>query len=152
METKADLDKIRQLATEFRLAIEACTEVRKLIYTLKDFPSGSCGDATLLLAKYLEENGCGKFSYYLGGRSKHSHAWLQRGNLIVDITADQFEDQTQSVIVTVDQGWHSHFDGKEEHVADMDIYDLHTKSMLRAGYSSVLKILQSLKTSGGFVA
>jgi hypothetical protein len=80
-----------------------------LIITLREFPRGSCGDATLLLAKYLEENKCGKFDYVCGEREEFSHAWLQRDRLIVDITADQFDDQNSPVIVTEDHDWHSQF-------------------------------------------
>lgn len=38
-----------------------------------------------------------------------SHAWLERGSWIVDITADQFPDVTESVIVTQDRDWYNRY-------------------------------------------
>jgi hypothetical protein len=81
-----------------------------------NFPRNSCDHASALLGRYFQEqgfdvvyvnNGC------RGGSSwKDSHAWLEIGDLIVDITADQFSDQTERVIVTTDHTWHSTFYGQ----------------------------------------
>lgn len=64
--------------------------------TLQDFPHGSCGDATLLLGHYLTAQGHGEFRYYFGWRCGKSHAWLQAGSVIVDITGDQFDVSDRS--------------------------------------------------------
>jgi hypothetical protein len=84
------LNKIRQLATAFRAGIENC-DPAKMILTMRQFPRGSCGDASLLLARYLRENGAGEFQYVLGerGEGNHwtSHAWLEQAEVIVDIAA-----------------------------------------------------------------
>jgi len=77
----------------FRHAIEACDR-SALPITFENFPAGSCGDAALILGKYLEERGFGLFDYVLGERGGRSHAWLQRGHLVVDITGDQFDDMS----------------------------------------------------------
>jgi hypothetical protein len=92
----------------------------------------------LLLAKYLEENGFGIFHYMLGCRAGCSHAWLQQGSLIVDITADQFGDVGEQVIVTTWSPWHIGFNGEVEHVADYKIYDENTRAMLGGAYHLVL--------------
>jgi hypothetical protein len=44
--------EIRYLATRFRNAIEAC-DPAGLPIGMQNFPLGACGDAALLLAKYL---------------------------------------------------------------------------------------------------
>ncbi len=100
----------------FRNAIER-TDKRKLFLTLQNFPHGSCGDAVLLLGHYLKNNDFGKIDYMLGERETEtndgfrSHAWLQRESLVIDITADQFEDFKEPVFVQSDSQWHEEFNG-----------------------------------------
>jgi hypothetical protein len=135
-----DLSEIRRLATEFREAIERCPRHR-LPITFTEFPRGACGDAVLLLAKYLERNGHAGFAYVLGMRSGGSHAWLSRDALIVDITADQFEDQSQSVIVDTCSIWHASFrlhPEDQQHPADFEKYDEATVSTLAKAYVAIV--------------
>jgi hypothetical protein len=135
-----DHSAIRALATEFRQAIERCPRER-LPITFADFPRGACGDAVLLLAKYLEENGYTGFAYVLGMRSGGSHAWLGRGALIVDITADQFEDQSQSIIVDTQSSWHASFrlhSEDRQHPANFERYDKATAATLANAFMAVV--------------
>lgn len=132
-----DTNKLIELATRFRAAIMKC-DPKFLIITLKNFPNGACGDAALLLAKYLEDNECGKFDYVLGYRKGKSHAWLQRDSVIVDITADQFQDQDKPVIVTEDHTWHSQFNIENRHMADFTSYDKSTVNILLQTYKQIL--------------
>lgn len=135
-----DLNVLTRLAILFRAAIQRC-DPQCLPVTLRNFSHGSCGDAALLLAKYLQENGCGIFDYMLGQREGHSHAWLQRDDLIIDISGDQFDDQNVSVIVTRDNSWHTGFNGHALHVADFCIYDQHTASELWMAYEIIKRAL-----------
>lgn len=57
-----------------------------------------------------KRKGFGRWEYVTGWRGRSSHAWLRQGNVIVDVTADQFPDMDQPVIVTTDDGWHRQFD------------------------------------------
>ena len=61
---------------------------------LKNFPYACCGNASNLVATYLEAQGYGGFEYVLGQNEEEtkSHAWLfsLQSNSIVDLTADQF--------------------------------------------------------------
>ncbi len=132
------LEEIEKLATAFRAAIVKC-DPKHLPNTLQNFPRGACGDAALLLAKYLKDNNCGDFLYVLGQRKNHSHAWLQSNDLIVDITADQFKDSTFQVIVTEDHSWHSGFNGKVQHKADICVYDQHTVGTLLNAYKRIVE-------------
>jgi hypothetical protein len=55
------------------------------------------------------------FEYICGNKHKSdgspsSHAWLQNGGWIVDITADQFPDVDEPVIVTNSSEWHQQWD------------------------------------------
>ena len=130
------MNKIKEHATLFRSAILKC-DPKSLPITLQGFPGGACGDAALLLAKYLQENNLGQYNYMIGQREGRSHAWLQNNDFIVDITADQFIDQSDTVIVTKDNSWHSIFNGEALHVADINIYDENTKAMLQNAYMTI---------------
>ena len=91
-------EAITKLAVSFRAAVEACPRER-LPITFQSFPRGSCGDACLLLGAWLEDSGHTGFYYICGQRNSQSHAWLQRADLIVDITADQFGPNLPPVYV-----------------------------------------------------
>jgi len=73
-----------------------------------------------------------------GQGAYQSHAWLQRGNLIIDITADQFPEVEDPVIVTTRSPWHEQFEGEPQHVADYRIYDDFTVARLHAAYTKIV--------------
>ncbi|KQV15006.1 hypothetical protein ASC97_31425 [Rhizobium sp. Root1203] len=52
--------------------------------------SGACDDASLLLARFLKENGHGMFQRMSGKRGDDTHVWLEQGGFVIDITGDQF--------------------------------------------------------------
>jgi hypothetical protein len=111
--------ELHQLATKFRKAILSCPRANFSAYQrkhLQDFPTQSCDVASLLLAYYLREKGCEIVEKVSGCRNfgrpdEECHAWLEVDGWIVDITADQFQDLDDPVIVTAVKGqtWHSHF-------------------------------------------
>jgi hypothetical protein len=126
-----------QLAHRFRDAILRSNPRASRLATLRDFPTGACGDASLLLAKYLQVNGCGRSHYMVGKRKGRTHAWLQLADFTIDITADQFEDQDAGVIVSADSPWHSSFQGKIQNVADFCLYDRRSAFELTAAYEVI---------------
>ena len=132
--------RITELARVFRSVLEH-TDPEHLPITLRSFPHGACGDAALLLAKFLEQHGHRGFGYMLGSRGEWSHAWLQRGLLVVDITADQFDDVTAPVIVSTCSDWHAALNGKAENSADFTQYDARTSGMLAAAYERICALL-----------
>lgn len=89
------------------------------------FPNGWCDDCSRVLGVLLREQGESGFERVVGRRGEHlekSHVWLRRGDLIVDITADQFQDEiTASVMVTTDHVWH---DGWEQYSEELEEIDL----------------------------
>ncbi len=129
-----------ELATAFRKAIEACPRSR-LPITFSNFPRGSCGDVTLLLGAFLIEQGYEPFHYLLGEHGTSSHAWLQRGKLVIDITADQFSDCDCSVIVSDSSEWHLQLNGKQQHIADYHVFGDPTKTILGGAYSLIISNL-----------
>jgi len=94
----------------FRRALEVGVLLH--LVQFEAFPAGACGDTCLLLARWLEANGFGCWEYVTGWRDRWSLAWLQQAGVIVDVTADQFPDMKQPVIVSTDDAWHRHFNGQ----------------------------------------
>jgi hypothetical protein len=112
------LAMVHALAAGLRAAI-AALPVADRPYGLAGFPVGSCGDACLLLGALFADAGIEGFLYVCGERGTQidrtwtSHAWLQRGDLIVDITADQFADAPRGIIVEEHSAWHAQFECEE---------------------------------------
>jgi hypothetical protein len=108
--------RISTIAQDMRRAIEAAPK-DKLPFPMAKFPRAACMDASLLLGAYLVDCGENDFLYVCGERGLQddktwtSHGWLARDNLIVDITADQFEDAPTAVIVERNSVWHRQFRG-----------------------------------------
>jgi hypothetical protein len=132
------------LVSLFRLAILRSRSSTLHLATLQEFPRGACGDASLLLAKYLEVNNCGHSFYVLGERHGQQHAWLQLEEFIIDITADQFDDQDAGVIVTTESAWHASFNGKIHNVADFCLYDRTSVFLLTRAYQAITSCLKTL--------
>ena len=118
-----DLIEIQRLAVKMRDGIESIPLSERPI-GLQAFPLGACSDASLLLGAYLKDCGHGKFTLISAERgcvedhSWVSHAWLMRGRLIVDITADQFEDAPKHLIFTSPSLWHKTFKVKDKWPGD----------------------------------
>jgi hypothetical protein len=114
--------------------------------TMRDFPNGSCGDASLLLARYLRDNNAGEFQYVLGERGvgEHwtSHAWLEQNEIVVDITADQFEGFAIPVLVSISSPFHDEFEKNRDQTSDYRDYDVNTRHNLESTYSAILSCVQ----------
>jgi hypothetical protein len=111
-----ELAKTKALATAMRTAIEkARASFPSGASTLRYFPHRCCHSATRLLVLYFHENGLSGFTevtadLYKSGLSndeEERHVWLEKGGVVVDITADQFDTANEKVIVTRASDWHS---------------------------------------------
>jgi hypothetical protein len=128
-----------------------------MLVSFEKFPRGSCGDAALLLGTYLIEQGFGVFAYITGGRGRRSpepdtwqsHAWLRQGDVIVDVTADQFPEVTEAVIVTTTSPWHATFTQQSLGAADFRRYDESTRCVLGNAYRRILDAAEALDPQGG---
>ncbi len=143
--TEIDLARVKSLAVQFRAAFERC-DPNRLPDTLKQFPYGACGDAVLLLARFLREQGIETpFTYVPGQRGAspdlQSHIWLEAEGVVVDITADQFPEVAEPVIVAGNSAWHETFtkDTDMLHAADYRIDDQPTVARLNGAYRAVLE-------------
>lgn len=74
---EVDILYLRELSLQFRNAIIKYG-IKRLPISFHGFPMGSCGDASLLLGKYLDEMGLGQFDYVCGEIGRQSHAWLEK--------------------------------------------------------------------------
>jgi len=114
---------VRAVAHRFRAALEGGGLSLPI---LVDFPKGACGAASQLLGQYLIDSGLGDWRYCLGFQcdSLASHAWLERDGLTLDITADQFPDVAERVLLTAKPTWHqaNFIRSGAGHVAGLDWY------------------------------
>ena len=101
-----DRHRVKVIASTVRQAIEQCPPAE---LPWPAFPRGACGDVSLILGQVLDDEGITGFQYVCGNKYEpfSSHAWLQKGEWIIDITADQFPDVAEPVIVADDSAWHS---------------------------------------------
>jgi hypothetical protein len=135
-----NLPLVERLAHRMRLAIEG-VPASLLPLTMSKFPTGSCGDACLLLGTYLLDSGLPAFDYVCGDRGSHatntwtSHAWLASGGLIVDITADQFPDAPGKVIVSEASDWHKTFAVDRTYPSDFRVWSGYGTHHLHSMYS-----------------
>ncbi|ASA21276.1 hypothetical protein [Paenibacillus donghaensis] len=132
--------KIYDSATLFRRAIEKMDiSEYSMSPWFNRFPRACCGDASNLLAKYLREQHGVETIYVCGWRKGQSHAWLEYNDLIIDITADQFEEIFEPAVVTTDKTFHSRFLNQKYSDSDFNKFDSRSIVRLRALYVNVLK-------------
>jgi hypothetical protein len=103
-----DINRIGEIASLVRRAIESCSASE---LPWRTFPKAACGDTSLVLGQFLHEAGFVDVEYICGDKYRadgkgDSHAWLRYEGLIVDITADQFPEVEEKVILTRSSEWH----------------------------------------------
>jgi hypothetical protein len=88
------------------------------------FPLDHCKAASFMFGHYLltfcsvEKD---RLYYVWGARDKNTHGWIEYDGWIVDLTADQHEDETRPVIVEKieDSLWHQNFLGQSKYVFNL---------------------------------
>ncbi len=112
----------------FKTAIESSNPSARPI-GLREFPFGSCSDASFILGSYLKHLGYGEFKHICGQRGTHednswtTHAWLEKNDLIIDITCNQFEEVTEDLIISDSSIWHLSFSRDSSEIADVYLRD-----------------------------
>ncbi len=118
-----EISIITELASTFRLLIENTNEKDFGKSTwFNDFPFGCCADTSELLAEYLRGNGV-ETQLVRGTYGVLTHAWLEYKDYIIDITADQFCDVQEKIIVTDNKEWYAKFNVQERRNVDFDDMD-----------------------------
>lgn len=117
-----DENAIDEAVHHFRQVLNAHHEL--LGENFRYFPRGCCMDASELLAAYLKDKCLGTFALVTGlrhdGDQLQSHAWLEKGNLIIDVTADQFAFYEEQSLVTKDRTWYEQFSAQRRTKVDGD--------------------------------
>jgi hypothetical protein len=128
------LERVRAEATRVRAAFEA----GPLPDPLPRFPRGACRLSSLALAAHLRRQGLGDWelcsSFRQEGPFTQTHAWLERDGVLLDITADQFNDrvplQAVPVLLGTDHSWHAQFEPPNRHPAVPFDSDMHALAVI----------------------
>jgi len=140
--------QIIEMAMRFRAAIESIPPEARPI-CMQSFPRGACGDTALLFGAFLVDQEVSGFKYIRGERGSQendtwtTHAWLQRDDLVVDLTADQFPDAPAGVIVSSQSIWHAQFQTEVGSESDFRQYSGYGANLLYPMYANVLSVIQS---------
>ncbi len=108
MADAAAVEQLLKIALAARCALERyASDTKSGLF--EGFPRGTCGPVSELLGRYLVEAGF-KNVMYVGGekRSEGSHAWIEVGEIILDITGDQFGQPP--VVVATASNWHDEWE------------------------------------------
>ncbi len=97
-------ETLRSIGLEFRRAVGVAAPFDQTFARLKRFPRGCCKDASFILARILDtEYGIADTEYVWGITDSESgsdtHGWLEVNGPIMDVTADQFPDINEPVLV-----------------------------------------------------
>jgi hypothetical protein len=130
--------ELLEIASDFRRKLDVADK-SLLPEPFRDFPKGSCGAAAKTLGLYIRETLQIECTLINAGSSNvypWTHSWLEYGNLIIDVTADQFGKQPP-VWVTTDRSWHQRFgDSKPDALCTYDAEWIEKK------YAPVLTLLR----------
>ncbi len=133
------IDTLYQLASEFRIGIEECKNSdNNNPEWFSRFPRGRCGDASDLLMYYFKQNGI-ESRYVSGSFNNQTHGWLEADGLFIDITADQFEDIDEVILIIGDYSWHSKFEGFSYRDTCFDEFNEYAKERLFKLYNEILE-------------
>lgn len=107
---------MKELVIEFRKALDKINW-SSMPVGFKNFPEGTCGDISDILAEYLYQNGFQDIDYICGESADGSHAWLEIDGKVVDITADQFYGVREKVMIQSPEIWHHKYEVKNRRKA-----------------------------------
>jgi hypothetical protein len=135
------------LVNEFTSAVRTCSPVRAIFPGICFFPRHSVAEVCLLLAKYLEHKGYGRFYLVCGVRDSAPHVWLLQGSTIIDIT-DEYEDELSTpVIVTVNHTGYSRFRGDIQGIADIEYSEAAAREPAWRAYKLIVSEIEERRRS-----
>lgn len=100
---------MEKLVIEFRRALDQI-DWSSMPCGFKEFPTGTCGDISDILAEHLYQNGIENVTYVCGRSNGGIHAWLEVDGTAIDVTADQFEDMEDKVLIQSPEVWHHKYE------------------------------------------
>lgn len=142
-----EVDDIRMIATAFRHAMDS-TDFADTQW-LRRFPKDACDITCKLLGMHLHTLGVRGISIISGSDpvcSSGQHQWLRCGEIMIDITAYQFERGNQTpVIITAYSPWHETLAGNVFKQLDDDYYQMLTTDR---GFEYVSDMYDRIKSAG----
>lgn len=126
-------DCLEMFATAYREAFEELREEGIDDVFLSHFPGGCCSLSVEVMCAHLRSLGWDDVNYTGGNEldGDGSHSWLTCGDTIVDITADQFDDNFPSVYVGDGMELHDKYECKTMDVR-LDCYESGLISSIRS--------------------
>ncbi|HCF2447005.1 TPA: hypothetical protein NIA45_004673 [Pseudomonas aeruginosa] len=119
------VDLLRAVSFAFREACEAIHQQNRMPPNMRTFPAGCCGNSSEILGDYLISRGLAKAKLVRANRGDESHAWIEVGTLVIDVTGDQFAGRP-AVYVDGTDAWFRKWklDGRRAAVFDYGSRDL----------------------------
>ena len=113
------------------------------------FPHGWCGCVSRVLGAWLKYNFPDDEFYYVCGYHNGSHAWIEHNRIIMDITADQFDECSEPVIVkpSRDSVFHRKYMIDTKHLCSINDVNYFEE---RTIFNRVKKIAACLSGNNGF--
>ena len=114
-----DLENLEKIATACRVALVSLASKKGSKF--HGFPEGTCGSASEVIGRILKEEFQIEGTYICADSHPQydwdrSHAWVEVGDFIIDITHDQFEGTGLSGwVFERGMGWHAQFSEIVEH-------------------------------------
>ena len=114
---------------------------------LSRFPIECCSHASSLLLVTFDTIGIDGFLIFKGDRpdgetGNTGHEWIQRDDIVVDITADQFEDLEKPSVIVGSSDWHFHLNGQPQRDAlefDKRLYATAFERIIQTGHFPEIK-------------
>lgn len=139
------LEEVEVIASNFRNAFDKI-DLSDAPGILSKFPNGCCNWTARLLGHFFQYDKNQFVKEIDARRNKNgcyqSHSWLLIHNTIIDITADQFKDCNEKVIVSENSTWHKEWEVLQEHpIIDIKLYDASITQRNKLKPSTLYKIL-----------
>lgn len=144
--------EIRELAENLRAALDRAKAADADIPWLARFPTRCCNFASNLLLLELSQAGIGRLRRVMGtvqdekGDDLGTHVWVQSGDTIIDITADQFGQP--NVIVEHQPDWHASLEDVKPFLPKQDLEEgvpADVMARLESLYEQALNTLASFR-------
>jgi hypothetical protein len=145
LNNEVTIQSLRELGISFRRAILSIPSEKFINSSwFNNYPRGCCGDTSDLFSKYLNSKGI-EVIYVWGFKGEQSHAWLEYHDIIIDLTADQFPDVNEEVVITKRRNWYDAIAIQNKSKNDFESYPAYNSVRLRNIYDNILLELSKQK-------
>lgn len=138
---KPNINQLINACRVVRTAGQQISDEHKIPY-FSTFPRGWCGCISRVLGAWLVDRYPNVDFFYVCGYRNSSHAWIEYNRIILDITADQFPDCDEKIIVMPysESKFHQTFEIKDRRLCHIEDADYPEESQI---YHRVEEIFRS---------